>query len=130
MKIDQIQLRAKRCGFLELVGSQYRDLSSKLIKSLNNGDSDAILGMESTKGPYTVIGPENLYVRNKDLVERVIDIDDAISVFRENAWKIGKGGDFEYIEFDGNGLVWTQDGPTMCAIWHLAKYISHGTRNI
>ena len=103
----------------ELASHSFRGPESDIIHGLNSEKAGAVLGVESKNGYYTIIGESGLIVRNSDGCRKVISFDQALSYLQENGMKVGKGGDFEFVDFGPNGLVWMKDVPTMCAIWNI-----------
>lgn len=49
----------------------------------------------------------------------LLSFEDVLPRLQENGMKVGKVGDFEFVDFGSYGCAWMKDGPTMCAIWNI-----------
>lgn len=123
MDIDVILARAKRNRLYELAGDSYRGPDSELVVLLNRMDFGAILGIQSFEGSYTIITKGGLLTQNKNGDKVKISFAEALPFLKKNAMQVGKGGDFEFVEFGENGLIWMKDGATMCAIWNISMLV-------
>ena len=128
MNIEPVLARAKRNNFESLAGKSFCGPESELVRELAAQKAGAILGIQSDTGPYTVIGFEGLLVKNAAGNEMVIPFDEALPHLQKNGMKVGKGGDFEFVDFGDYGRVWMKDGPTMCAIWNIAMLMQKRVR--
>ena len=115
----KIIARAKRNKLQELADDSFRGPDSDKIREINVKNEGAILGVESDSGQYTVIGLHGFFIKNSDGHEFFVNFDEAIPYLQENGMKVGKGGNFEFVEFGPKGLVWMKNGPTMCALWNI-----------
>lgn len=120
MNIQQVLVRAKRNNIQSLAGASYCGPESFLVRQLSAKGIGAILGIQNDIGLYTVICFEGLAVKNLVGDEVLIAFDEILPRLQENGMLVGKGGNFEFVDFGNNGRVWMKDGPTMCAIWNLA----------
>jgi len=119
MKLEIVRARAKRNKFIELAGIFYQDNKSLLVSSLTNEDDEVYFGISNKEGLYTIIGRKNLYYSTMAGSKKKISNSIILEILKENALKVGKGGEFEFIEVNNSDSIWVLNGPMMCAIWNI-----------
>ena len=121
-----IEARVKRNNLLVLAESNYRDNESELVKSLGESGKDVYLGIENDNGIYTLLGPDKVYFATESGFESEISNSNFLAVLQQNAMKVGKSGDFQYVTIKSGEAVWVKDGATMCALWNTLLLLSDG----
>lgn len=124
MDFSIIEARVKRNKLPVLADSNYRDNNSELVKGLGESGKDVYLGIESDSGIYTLLGPDKVYFATESGSENEVSNSDFLAILQQNAMKIGKSGDFQYVTIGSGESVWVKDGATMCALWNTLLLLS------
>jgi len=124
MNFSALEARIKRTNIKAITGSLYRDQKSEIVMSLNDNYKDALLGIENNEnGFYTILGREKTYFYSYSGKSGEILNTELIDVLSKNGMRLGKSGDFEFIEINST-LLWMHNGETMCALWNLLIFIT------
>lgn len=118
MDYKKIEARIKRNQFKELAGEYYRDNNSEIVQKLNNNGKSAYVGIERDGKTYTIIGEKSVYYLTETGVDGEILISDFLKILKENAWTIGKAGNFEFIKINDQDSIWVSNGEIMNAMWN------------
>ena len=124
MEYSSVEARARRNRLDELAGENYRDKCSDIVSKLKNEGKYPYLGIQNDDGCYTIVGQNCCYIMTDQGVSMEIAHDKFLNILRENAMKLGKQANFEYVSIDENGAAWLKDGQTMNAMWGLVQFIN------
>lgn len=128
MKYSIVKARARRNKFDELAGSYYRDNGSQIVKSLKERNKHAYFGIQDEGGMYTIIGEKCVYFSDDSGREGEILNADFLKILQENAMKVGKGGEFEFVSIGEEKAVWVLNGKIMCAMWNILMLLCDADR--
>lgn len=128
MKNINIKARIKRNRLDELAGEFYRDETSFIVKELNDKNRKALLGIQSDDGKYTILGEESVYYRTSSGFEGEIPYAMFLKILTENAWSLGKTGDFEVVKISEKDSIWVLNAATMTAMWNTILLLDGNVR--
>jgi hypothetical protein len=118
MKRINIEARIKSNKLDELAGGFYQDANSQITKDLRKKNKAALLGIKREDGVYTIIGEEYTYYSTSSGVVGEISHEDFLKILKDNAFNLGKSGEFHFVNINGSDSIWVLNGPTMNAIWN------------
>jgi len=81
-------------------------------------ENKALLGIQKEDGTYTIVGESSIYYLTPTGTESEISQKDFLKLLHQNAWALGKKGDFEFLKVNEQDLVWLKDASTMNAMWN------------
>ncbi len=124
----KINLKAKiRRNHLDTtVGEYFRDENSEIVRKLNYTNKKALLGIERNDGLYTIIGEEHVYYSTVLGAEGFIEHLFLLKILHQNALKLGKQGQFEFIQVNEDDFIWMLNAYTMNALWNTLLAITSG----
>lgn len=128
MKVN-IKARIKRNLFNVVAGSAFRDQNDEIIKQLNSMNKKALVGIQREDGTYTIVGEESIHYLTPLGVTGEIPLADFLVILHENGMRLGKTGDFEYININDQDKVWLKDPQTMNAMWNTMLLLDNANRN-
>jgi hypothetical protein len=118
MRKINIKAKIRRNKFDEFAGKYYRDENSEIVKYLAGLGKKALLGIQKEDGIYTIVGESSIYYLTSTGVEGEISQKDFLKLLHQNAWALGKKGDFEFLKVNEQDQVWLKDASTMSAMWN------------
>lgn len=63
VSLGVLRAKLKRNGFIESAGKCYVDETSEIVKRLKSQGEEALVGIQNSKGTYTIIGEEFIHYR-------------------------------------------------------------------
>ena len=102
----------------KLSGNYYVAEHSPIITQLNAVNKHALVGIQRADGIYTVIGPDNVYYSTPSGTEGEIIIRDLLNILRENAWRLGKTANYEFVAINETDVIWVMNPHVMFALWN------------
>lgn len=125
MKTNILKSKIKRKNLREYAGDYFRDDTSQIVILLNEEGKSALFGIQREDGIYTIVGENFVYYSTVSGHAREISLNKFSELLHHNALKIGKGGNFEFLQItDQENLVWLNNEETMNALWNIILWIN------
>lgn len=128
MGFNSLNTELERNTLIKDAGKYFVDKTSDVIKDLNLQGESALLGIQSKKGLYTIIGKEYVYYLASSGKKDKMSHKEFSEELHENACRIGKGWlqhQFMYknIVLKNSDDVWLYNAKTMSSLWSIIAWL-------
>lgn len=122
MKLANLNAKIERNSLVSNAGEYFVDETSDIVKELNLQGESALLGIQSKKGVYTIVGKNYVYYLTSSGRKGKVLHKEFSEELHENGCRIGKGWlkyKFMYknITLKNNDKVWLYNAKTMFSLW-------------
>ncbi|MCE7997149.1 MAG: hypothetical protein HEP71_34635 [Roseivirga sp.] len=114
-------LRAKleRNGLKKYADKHFTDETSPVVNELKLEGKDAVIGIQTKDGAYTVLGEKFVYYLTPLGVKGQIPLGVFSDELHENGMSKGKLlARYKYLKLKNGHRIWLKNKSTMCALWN------------